>query len=138
MLLTGHEDLVLVVLVRVCENVGTLQRLWEETEDVVDNQEGRFRILGTCGIRLHAIDGDPLALLFVALGDDGRDGAASFGLCRHGCELSWAKCVVVVRCVLFETCSCSSVEGGVKSRKAVRSNVITPPLLLDLKYRYHL
>jgi hypothetical protein len=110
-LLTGHEHLVLVVLVRVCEDIGTLQRLWEETEDVVDNQESRFGVLGTGGIRLHAIDGDPLALLFVALGDDGRDGAASFGLCRHGCELS----CVVVRCVLFETCSCGNVEGRAKS-----------------------
>jgi len=84
-LLTGHEHLVLVVLVGVCEDVGTLQRLWEETEDVVDDQKSRFGVLGTSGICLHAVDGDKLALLLVALGDDGRNGAASFGLCRHGC-----------------------------------------------------
>jgi hypothetical protein len=108
-LLTGHEHLVLVVLVRVCEYVGTLQCLWEETEDVVDNQESRFGVLGTSGISLHAIDSDPLALLFVALGNDWWDGAASFGLCRHGCELSWAESVLV-RCCLFETCSGSSVQ----------------------------
>lgn len=104
MLLTGHEHLVLVLLVRVCEDIGALQRLREETENVVNNQESGFGVLGAGGICLHAIDGDPLALLLVTLSDDGRDGAASFRLCRHGCECSLAKSVVV-RCVLFNTCS---------------------------------
>ena len=32
-----HEDLVLVLVVRVCDDVGTLQRLIEEAEDIVDD-----------------------------------------------------------------------------------------------------
>lgn len=36
----GHEDLVLVLLVGVCEDVGALQRLGEEAEDVVDEEDG--------------------------------------------------------------------------------------------------
>ena len=113
--LTGHEHLVLVVLVRVREDVGTLESLREESKNVVDNQQCRLSILGAGGVCLHAVDGDPFALLFVALAHDRRDGAASLGLCRHGCEspravyLGW----------MFETCSENGVDGGGSGRKGL-------------------
>lgn len=105
--LTGHEYLVLVVLVRVREDVGTLESLREEPKDIVDDQQCGLSILGTGGVCLHAVDGDPFALFFVALAHDRRDGAASLGLCRHGCKspgalyLGW----------MFETCFESVVCG---------------------------
>jgi hypothetical protein len=83
--LTRHEYLVLVVLVGMRKDISALQCLREEPKDVVDNQKCRLRLLGAGGIRLHAIDGDPLALLLVALADDRRNGAASLGLRRHIC-----------------------------------------------------
>jgi hypothetical protein len=132
-----------VVLVRVCEDVGTLQRLWEETEDVVDDQERGFGVLGTSGISLHAIDGDELALLLVALGDDGRDGAASFGLCRHGSERSrgpsvlwWS--VYCLRPGLVVACKEERKAGkGFKQVERSRKEVgISSPSPLDFKYCY--
>lgn len=78
------------------EDVGALECLWEEAEDVVHDKQCRLCVLGTSGIRLHAIDSDPLALLFVALADDRWDGAASLGLRRHGCKPSSADVVVLV------------------------------------------
>lgn len=84
--LTGHEHLVLVVLVGVCKDVGTLESLREMAKYVKNDQQRGLSILGASGVCLHAVDGDPFALLFVALAHDRRDGAASLGLCRHGCE----------------------------------------------------
>jgi hypothetical protein len=75
--LTRHEHLVLVVLVRVREDISTLECLREESKDVVDDQQCGLSILGAGGVRLHAIDSDPFALLFVALAHDWRNGAAS-------------------------------------------------------------
>lgn len=37
----GHEDLVAVVLATCCEDIGTLQGLWEESKDIKDKQDGR-------------------------------------------------------------------------------------------------
>ena len=88
--LTRHENLVLVVLVRVSKDISALKRLWEESKDVVDDQQCGLCVLRASGVCLHAIDGDPLALLLVALADNRGDGAASLGLCRHVCEPSCA------------------------------------------------
>lgn len=37
-----HEDLVVVVLATDCEDIGTLQRLWEVSKDIKDKQNGRL------------------------------------------------------------------------------------------------
>lgn len=113
--LTRHEHLVLVVLVRVREDVGTLDGLWEEAKNVINDQQCGFSILGSSGVGLHAVDGDPFALLFVALAHDWRDGAASLGLCRHGCESPRAVCLGW----MFETCSENGVDGGGSGRKGL-------------------
>jgi len=39
----GHEDLERVHRVRVRQDVGSLDRLWVEAEDVVDQEDGVFR-----------------------------------------------------------------------------------------------
>lgn len=75
--LTWHEYLIWSLLVTVCKNVGTLQCLWEETEDIVDNQESLLRVLRSSRVGLHSINGDPLALLFVAIANNWRHGAAA-------------------------------------------------------------
>lgn len=46
----GHEDLVLLVLVRGGEDIGTLESLREEAEDVVDDQNALFGRRGASGI----------------------------------------------------------------------------------------
>lgn len=53
--LTGHEDLVLVLLVGVGKDVGTLERLREETEDVVDDKQSALCVTWACSVRLHTI-----------------------------------------------------------------------------------
>lgn len=45
-----HEDLVLVVLVGVGEDVGALEGLRAEAEDVVDDEDGRGGGGGTGGV----------------------------------------------------------------------------------------
>lgn len=75
-----HEDLVLVLLVAGCENIGSLNSLVLEAKDVVDDQESLLCIAGTSGVGLHAIDGCVGALGIVALTNDGRDGTASLRL----------------------------------------------------------
>ena len=45
-----HENLVLLLLVCVGENVGTLECLREEAKDVIDDQDTGLRILGASGI----------------------------------------------------------------------------------------
>ena len=42
-----HNDLHWMLLVRVCENVGTLDDLREEAEDVIDDHDRRVRVTGT-------------------------------------------------------------------------------------------
>ncbi len=84
----GHEDLVLVAGVGVCEDVRALERLGREAEDVVDDEDGGRGVGGTGGVALHAIEVDVFALLFVALRDGGRDitaGLAVSLLCLHSC-----------------------------------------------------
>lgn len=54
----GDEDTVGSLFVAVCENIGALEGLWEEAEDVVDEQDGVFGILGACGVRLQAFNCD--------------------------------------------------------------------------------
>ena len=75
-----HEDLVLVLLVAGCEDIGTLDGLVFEAKDVVDDQESFLCVAGTSGIGLHAIDGRVSALGIVALANDGRNGTASLRL----------------------------------------------------------
>jgi hypothetical protein len=51
----GHEDLVGVVFVRVGEDVGALEGLVEEAEDVIDDEDTLLCVFGTrgvCGRRL--------------------------------------------------------------------------------------
>ena len=84
----GHEDLVLVAGVGVCEDVSALERLGGEAEDVVDDEDGGCGVGGTGGVALHAIEVDIFALILVTLGDSGRDIAAGLAvslLCFHGC-----------------------------------------------------
>jgi len=81
-----HEDLVLVLLVAGCEDIGTLDGLVLEAKDVVDDQESFLCVAGTSGIGLHAIDGRVSALGIVALANDGRNGTASLRL--HGVIVS--------------------------------------------------
>jgi len=71
-----------MLLVRMRQDIATLQRLREEPEDIVTNQQSALRAARTRGVRLHAIDGRPLALLLVAIADDRRDGAAGLALGR--------------------------------------------------------
>ena len=75
-----HEDLVLVLLVAGCEDIGTLDGLVLEAKDVVDDQESLLCVTRTSGIGLHAIDGRVRALGIVALANDGRNGTASLRL----------------------------------------------------------
>ena len=81
---TWHEHLILLLFVTICQDVSTLKRLWEEAEDVVDDKDSRLCVARTGSICLHAINGDPLALLLVTLSHYWRDSAASMGL-RHRC-----------------------------------------------------
>jgi hypothetical protein len=93
----------LVVLVRVCEDISTCK----PTEYIIDNKQCRLRLFGASSICLHAINGDPLALLLVAFADNWRNGAASLGLCRHVRESSGTG----LEGLKFETCSESVVCG---------------------------
>jgi hypothetical protein len=53
----GHEDLVLVLLVAVCEDIGALQRLREVPEDVVDYEDGLGGIAGAGHVGFEAVEG---------------------------------------------------------------------------------
>lgn len=75
-----HEDLVLVLLVAGCEDIGTLDGLVLEAKDVVDDQQSLLCVTRASGVGLHAIDGRISALGTVALANDGRNGTASLGL----------------------------------------------------------
>ena len=75
-----HEDLVLVLLVAGCEDIGTLDGLILEAKDVVDDQDSFLCIAGTSSVGLHAIDGCVSALSIVTLANDGRNGTASLRL----------------------------------------------------------
>jgi hypothetical protein len=99
----------------VREDVGTLECLREEPEDIIDNQQRGFGILRAGGIGLHAIDGDPFTLLFVALAHDWRDAAASLGLRRHVFKPSGTVNLVW----LFETCSEKVVYGERSGREGL-------------------
>lgn len=86
------------------------------TEDVVNDENGSLCVLWASGVGLckrrllalilslsskrhhvdidehtHALDGGPLALLLVAVGDDWRDGATGVRLSRHGAGVSHAE-----------------------------------------------
>jgi hypothetical protein len=76
----GHEDLVLVLIVAGCEDIGTLEGLVLEAKDVVDDKEGLLSILRTSGVGLHAVNGRVSALGFITLTNDGRNGTASLRL----------------------------------------------------------
>lgn len=54
-MLTRHEDLVLVLLICVSKNIGTLDSLREETENVVDDENGTLRTARASDVCLHAI-----------------------------------------------------------------------------------
>jgi len=74
--LTWHEHLVLVLLVAHRENVSTLEGLWEEAENVVDDEEGALCTRWTGLVGLHAINRNPFALLLVTRRGYWWDGAA--------------------------------------------------------------
>ena len=70
----------------MCENVGALDCLGREAEDVVDDENGGGGIRGTGGVALHAIEVDVFALFFVTFGNGWRDVTACFAvslLCFH-------------------------------------------------------
>ena len=70
----------------MCENVGALDCLGREAEDVVDDEDSGGGVGGAGGVALHAIEVDVFALFFVAFGDCWRDIAACFAvslLCFH-------------------------------------------------------
>ena len=72
----------------MCENVGALDCLGREAEDVVDDEDGGGGVGGTGGVALHAVEVDVLALFFVALRNYWRDVTACFAvslLCFHIC-----------------------------------------------------
>lgn len=99
----GHEDLVLVAGVGVGEDVGALDGLGGEAEDVVDDEDGGGGVGGAGGVALHAVEVDVFALLLVALGDGGRDIAAGLAvslLCFHDGFVS------------VRYCNCSECEPG--------------------------
>lgn len=75
-----HEDLVLVLLVAGCEDIGTLDGLVLEAKDVVHDQQSLLCVTRTSRVGLHAIDGRVSALGIVALANDGRNGTASLRL----------------------------------------------------------
>jgi hypothetical protein len=54
----GHEDLVRVILVSIREDVGALQRLIEEAEDVVDDEDALLCVLGAGGVWGCGLAGD--------------------------------------------------------------------------------
>lgn len=76
----GHEDLVLVLLVAGCKDIGTLESLVLEAKNVVDDKNGLLCIAGTSSVGLHAIDGCVSTLCIIALANDRRDGTASVRL----------------------------------------------------------
>lgn len=78
--LTWHKHLVLVLLVRVCKDVGTLDGLRVESKDVVDDEQSTLCINWAGDIGLHAIKLGVAALGFISLGLDRRHGAAGVGL----------------------------------------------------------
>ena len=80
---TGHEDLVLLFLIAMCQDIGALEGLWEEAEDVVNDEDRRFGIARASHVCLHTIDGHVFALGLVTLGHDRWYGTAGVGL-RHG------------------------------------------------------
>jgi len=69
-----------VFLVRVGQDIGSLDGLREEAEDVVDDEQSALCAGRTSLVGLHAINGDPFSLLLVALGDHRRNGTAGVGL----------------------------------------------------------
>ena len=72
-----HEDPVLVAGVRVGEDVGALDGLGREAEDVVDDQQGGGGGGGAGGVASHVVfECDVGAFFFVAGGDGGGDVAA--------------------------------------------------------------
>ena len=80
----GHEDLVAVLGVRVGEDVGALECLRGEAEDVVDDEDGGGGGGGAGGVALGAVEGDVFAFFFVVFGDGGRDVAAGFAVALLG------------------------------------------------------
>ena len=82
-----YEDSVLVAGVGVGEDVGALDGLGGETEDVVNDEDGGCGGGGAGGVALHAIEVDVFALFLIAFGDCGSDVAAGLAvslLCFHG------------------------------------------------------
>lgn len=83
----GHEDLVLVFGIGMCEDVSALDYLGREAKDVVDDQDGGGGVGRAGGVALHAIKVDVFTFLFVAFRDGRRDIAARLAvslLCFHG------------------------------------------------------
>jgi len=97
-------------LVRVGENIGPLDRLREETEDVVNDENALTGRGWSRTVGLQAVDGDVLALLFITLADDCRGVAASCRLSvRHSGLENVEGRLGGIQKLLGESCeSCSS------------------------------
>lgn len=79
-----HEDHVAGVGVAVGEDVGALDGLWVEAEDVVDAEDGNGCGGGARHVGLEAIELDVFTLRGVVLGDHGRD--SGVGLAARAVE----------------------------------------------------
>ena len=86
----GHEDAVGVFGFGVGEDVGALDGLRGEAEDVVDDEDGGGGVRGARGVASHAaavVEVDVFAFFLVAFGDGRGHVAAGFAValgCFHG------------------------------------------------------
>lgn len=72
-----HKHSILVVVVCGSQDITALDRLFKEAKDVHNDQNALGGLLGgTRHIGLLTVNGLVVALLLIALGDDGRDVAA--------------------------------------------------------------
>jgi hypothetical protein len=94
------------------QDVGTLDGLREETKNIVYDEQSTFRVLGSRGVRLHAFDGRVLALLLIAIGDDGRDCTAGFALggCHCGEKSALKRIEALVSEIMNSLVACGKVH----------------------------
>ena len=85
----GDEDAVLAARVRRGEDIGALEGLGREAEDVVDDEEGARGGGGAGGVAFHVVgEGEVVAFWLVVFGDGGGYVAAGFAVALggfHGC-----------------------------------------------------
>lgn len=81
-----QEDHIASVGVAMGEDVGALDGLWVETEDVVHAEDGDCCRRGTCYVGLQAVELDVFTLGGVILPNDGWDAGS---LCSAGVCACW-------------------------------------------------